>query len=79
MSARIRIRLAAIVAMTMAVTIGGMACSKNEEITTGSIEPTATQTKASETQSSSPIVDEVKVIEGNKDELQYVVTIPKGY
>jgi predicted peptidase len=79
MSARIRIRHAALVAMIMAVMIGGLACTKNEEVTTGSNEPTATQTKASETQSSSPIVDEVKVIEGNMDELLYVVTIPKGY
>jgi predicted peptidase len=79
MSTRLRIRLAAVVVMIMAVTIGGLACSKNEEITTGSNEPTAEQTKASETQSSSPIVDEVKIIEGNKDGLQYVVMIPKGY
>jgi predicted peptidase len=79
MSARLRIRLAAVIAMTMAVTIGGMACSKNEETTMGSKEPTADQKKPSETQRASPIVDEVNVIDGNKDELLYVVTIPKGY
>jgi predicted peptidase len=78
MRAQICNRFGVIVAMVALLMIGVMGCSNNEEISKPVIEPKETHTQVNE-EPSATVKEEVKVIEGDKDGLAYVLTIPKGY
>jgi predicted peptidase len=84
-----RLRIGVLAAIAAVLTIGLVACSQNNADDHASVEAaatvettastTATETTKAEQPSAEAAVDAVQVIDGDKDGLKYVLTLPKGF
>jgi predicted peptidase len=72
-------RLRAIVALVTMLMFVGVACSNNGNAGNGSMETNQTKQALASEERSSPAEEVVSVIEGDREGLPYVLTIPIGY